>query len=221
MDGACALRPRFHWPHRSLGGPGVAARGGGSSPRFAAEIVDFILRRRVLEPAKSREAVRLESELEGDSAPAREFPGAGKRPRVGLHALQTVTHVLQLRAHDLECSSGAVLTAGSLRVTPNAQSVIRRDNVYASFGRSGTLGWAFAFLGARMEILLLIPVLAFAAIYAVYREWLNATHRRWLAELDLYKKRLATYEELKRSVAPLRAEGSVSQHHADRFRRAM
>ena len=56
-----------------------------------------------------------------------------------------------------------------------------------------TLGWTFAFLGARMEILLLIPVLALAAIYAVYREWLNAAHKRWLGELDLYKKRLSAY----------------------------
>jgi hypothetical protein len=72
-----------------------------------------------------------------------------------------------------------------------------------------------------MEILLLIPVLAFAAIYAFYREWLNAAHRRWLGERDLYQKRLATYEELKRSVAPLRAKGSLSPRDTDRFRRAM
>jgi hypothetical protein len=84
-----------------------------------------------------------------------------------------------------------------------------------------TLGWTFAFLGARMEILLLTPVLALAAIYAVYREWLNAAHKRWLGELDLYKKRLSAYEELKRAVAPLRAEGHISQSDADRFARTM
>jgi hypothetical protein len=37
-----------------------------------------------------------------------------------------------------------------------------------------------------MEILFLISVLLFVAIYAAYREWLNAAHRRWLGELDLY-----------------------------------
>jgi hypothetical protein len=42
-----------------------------------------------------------------------------------------------------------------------------------------------------MEILFLISVLVFVAIYAAYREWLNAAHRRWLGELDLYKKRLS------------------------------
>lgn len=154
VGGACALRPRFHWPHRSLGGPGVAdprvvARGGGASPRFATKIVDFILRRRALEPAQSREAVRLESELEGDSAPAREFSGPGKRPRVDLYALQTVTQVLHLRIHDLESSAGAALTAGSLRVTPNAPGVIRREDVYASFGPSASLAGPLRCLGAH------------------------------------------------------------------------
>jgi hypothetical protein len=72
-----------------------------------------------------------------------------------------------------------------------------------------------------MEILLLISVLVFVAIYAAYREWLNAAHRRWLGELDLYKKRLSAYEELKRAVGPLRAAGQVSQDDADRFARTM
>jgi hypothetical protein len=72
-----------------------------------------------------------------------------------------------------------------------------------------------------MEILFLIPVLAFVAIYAAYREWLNAIHRRWLVEHDLHKRRLAIYGELKRSVARLRAGGSVSRRDAARFARAM
>ena len=66
-------------------------------------------------------------------------------------------------------------------------------------------------IGARMEILFLISVLVFVAIYAAYREWLNAAHRRWLGELDLYKKRLSAYDELKRAVGPLRGAGQVSQ----------
>jgi hypothetical protein len=72
-----------------------------------------------------------------------------------------------------------------------------------------------------MEILFLISVLVFVAMYAAYREWLNAAHRRWLGELDLYKKRLSAYEELKRAVGPLRAAGQVSQDDADRFARTM
>jgi hypothetical protein len=72
-----------------------------------------------------------------------------------------------------------------------------------------------------MELLCLIPVLAFVAIYAAYREWLNAAHRRWLGELDLYRRRLSAYEELKRAIGPLRAAGHVSQDDADRFARTM
>lgn len=72
-----------------------------------------------------------------------------------------------------------------------------------------------------MEILLLTLVLAFAAIYAVYREWLNAAHRRWLGDLDLYEKRLSAYEELTRAVAPLRTVGQISRSDADRFARTM
>jgi hypothetical protein len=71
-----------------------------------------------------------------------------------------------------------------------------------------------------MELLFLIPVLAFVAIYAAYREWLNDAHRR-LGELDLYKRRVSAYEELKRAVGPLRVAGQVSQDDADRFARTM
>ena len=69
-------------------------------------------------------------------------------------------------------------------------------------------GRGSASIGAPMELLFLIPVLAFVAIYAAYSEWLNAPHRRWLGELDLYKRRLSAYEELKRAVGPLLRFGS-------------
>ena len=72
-----------------------------------------------------------------------------------------------------------------------------------------------------MEFLLLVPVIGLVAIYVAYREWLNAAHKHWQAELDLFKKRLAAYEELKRAVAPLAAQGSVSQSDTERFARAM
>jgi hypothetical protein len=72
-----------------------------------------------------------------------------------------------------------------------------------------------------MELLLLIPALIFVAIYAVFREWLNAAHRRWLGSLDLYQRRLSAYDELRCAVEPLRDVGQVSQDDADRFAQTM
>jgi hypothetical protein len=75
----------------------------------------------------------------------------------------------------------------------------RASRAGSVFGRKRsltTLAQGFAF-GRGMELLFLITVLAFVALYVAYREWLNATHKRWVMELDLFKKRLATYEELK------------------------
>jgi hypothetical protein len=72
-----------------------------------------------------------------------------------------------------------------------------------------------------MELLLLIPVLAFVTVFVAFKEWLNLAHKRWLTELDLFKRRLAAYEQLKTAVAPLRAKRAVSRNDADRFARAM
>jgi hypothetical protein len=72
-----------------------------------------------------------------------------------------------------------------------------------------------------MELLVLIPTIAFLVIYVVYKEWLNASYRQWATEMDLFKKRLATYEQLKIAVAPIRAMGAVSQTDTARFARAM
>jgi len=72
-----------------------------------------------------------------------------------------------------------------------------------------------------MELLILIPTFALVVIYVGYKEWLNIAYRQWLAELDLFKRRLAAYEKLKIAVAPLRARGAVSQIDTDRFARAM
>ena len=69
------------------GGPGVAARGGGRSPRLAAKTVDFFLRRRAVEPVEAFQAVRLEPQFEGYGTPARELARAGKRLRACLRAL--------------------------------------------------------------------------------------------------------------------------------------
>jgi len=72
-----------------------------------------------------------------------------------------------------------------------------------------------------MELLLLVPIVALLAIYIAYREWLNAAHRRWLVELDLFKKRLAAYEALKRAVDRVNANGAVANGDAERFAQAM
>jgi len=72
-----------------------------------------------------------------------------------------------------------------------------------------------------MELLFLIPILTLAAIYALYREWLHRARRRLARELDLLRRRIGIYEELKGAVQPLREEGSVSRSDVDRFARAL
>jgi hypothetical protein len=72
-----------------------------------------------------------------------------------------------------------------------------------------------------MELLLLVPIIALLAIYIAYREWLNAAHRQWLGELDLFKKRLAAYEALKSAVGRVNANGAVSNGDAEHFAQAM
>ena len=72
-----------------------------------------------------------------------------------------------------------------------------------------------------MELLVLVPTIALLAIYIAYKEWLNIAYRQWLTELDLFKRRLAAYEQLKSAVAPVRASGAVSNTDTDRFAQAM
>jgi hypothetical protein len=72
-----------------------------------------------------------------------------------------------------------------------------------------------------MELLFLVPIIGLLAIYIAYREWLNAAHRQWLGELDLFKKRLAVYEALKGAVGRVHANGAVSNGDAERFAQAM
>jgi hypothetical protein len=72
-----------------------------------------------------------------------------------------------------------------------------------------------------MELLVLIPTFALVVMYVAYKEWLNIAYRRWLIEMDLFKRRLAAYEELKIAVAPVRAKGAVSKMDTDRFAQAM
>jgi len=58
-------------------------------------------------------------------------------------------------------------------------------------------------------------------VLVAFKEWLDVAHKQWLSELDLFKRRLAAYEQLKTAVEPLRARGAVSRNDADRFARAM
>ena len=72
-----------------------------------------------------------------------------------------------------------------------------------------------------MELLFLVPVIGLLAIYVVYRDWLNVAYRQWLSELDLFKKRLAVYEQLKSAVERVHANDSVSVFDTDRFAQAL
>ena len=171
------------------------------------------------------QTVRLEPELEGDGAPARELAGAGKFARAGLHTLQSLAQVSPLSCHEGKSSAGPGLTAGTLRVTPNDPGIDHKDTSYASMGRPPRASvrrkrhniLCFYRRAHGNSVSHFSPCLR--SYLAAYREWLNAAHGRWLGELDLYKKRLSAYEELKRAVGPLRAAGQVSQDDADRFAR--
>src|SRR5262245_41087588 len=131
--GRARLSPRARWRLASSG-VGVAAGGRrrGGSPRLAAQTADFFLRGRTLDPAEAMQTVRLEPELEGDSPPTRELAGAGKFPRAGLHALQSLAQVSPLSCHKGKFSAGPGLTAGTLRVTPNVLGIVHEDTGYAS-----------------------------------------------------------------------------------------
>jgi hypothetical protein len=72
-----------------------------------------------------------------------------------------------------------------------------------------------------MELLFLIPIFGLLAIYVAYRDWLSVAYRQWLSELDLFKKRLAVYEQLKSAVERVRANDSVSNADIGRFARAL
>ncbi|MGZ8415896.1 MAG: hypothetical protein ACXWVQ_02760 [Methyloceanibacter sp.] len=56
-----------------------------------------------------------------------------------------------------------------------------------------------------MELLVLVPTIGLLALYIAYKEWLNVAHRQWLSELDLFKRRLAAYDQLKSAVMCVRA----------------
>ena len=51
-----------------------------------------------------------------------------------------------------------------------------------------------------MELLILVPIIGLLALYIAYKEWLNIAYRQWQAEMDLFKRRLAAYDELKSAV---------------------
>jgi hypothetical protein len=72
-----------------------------------------------------------------------------------------------------------------------------------------------------MELLFLVPILALLALYLAYKEWLSIAYRQWQTEMDLFKRRLAAYDELKRAVARESAGGAASQVDTERFAQAM
>jgi len=72
-----------------------------------------------------------------------------------------------------------------------------------------------------MELLILVPVLGLLALYIAYKEWLNIAYRQWQAELDLFKRRLAAYDELKSAVGGVGASAAATDIDTDRFAQAM
>ena len=72
-----------------------------------------------------------------------------------------------------------------------------------------------------MELLVLVPIIGLLVVYIAYKEWLNIAYRQWQAELDLFKRRLAVYEQLKSAIGRVRAGDAVSQVDTDRFAKAM
>jgi len=72
-----------------------------------------------------------------------------------------------------------------------------------------------------MELLVLVPIIGLLVVYIAYKEWLNIAYRQWQAELDLFKRRLAAYEQLKSAVGRVRAGDAVSNLDTDRFAQSM
>jgi hypothetical protein len=72
-----------------------------------------------------------------------------------------------------------------------------------------------------MELLILVPIIGLVALYIAYKEWLDVAHRQWQAELDLFKRRLAAYDELKSAVGGADDGGQVLHVDTDRFAQAM
>src|SRR4029079_10820056 len=72
-----------------------------------------------------------------------------------------------------------------------------------------------------MELLILVPILGLLALYIAYKEWLNIAYRQWQAELDLFKRRLAAYDELKSAVGRVGASAAATDIDTDRFAQAM
>ena len=72
-----------------------------------------------------------------------------------------------------------------------------------------------------MELLILVPILGLLALYIAYKEWLNIAYRQWQAEMDLFKRRLAAYDELKSAVGGVSADPAAAPVDTERFAQAM
>ena len=72
-----------------------------------------------------------------------------------------------------------------------------------------------------MELLILVPILGLLALYIAYKEWLNIAYRQWQAEMDLFKRRLAAYDELKSAVGGVSAGPAAAPVDTERFAQAM
>ena len=67
-----------------------------------------------------------------------------------------------------------------------------------------------------MELLILVAIVSLVVIV-----WENTVYRLELSKLDLFKRRLVAYEQLKSAVRRVDASGAVSDVDTDRFAQAM
>ena len=67
-----------------------------------------------------------------------------------------------------------------------------------------------------MELLILVAIVSLVVIV-----WENTVYRLELSKLDLFKRRLVAYEQLKSAVRRVGASGAVSDVDTDRFAQAM
>ena len=114
------------------------------------------------------------------------------------------------------------------------RGAIHLDSLSVLKGRTGeALGWSVFFFGLAMELLALILILGLLVIISGSMELLAlvlilgllviiaGSVALELSERDLFKRRLAVYEQLKSAVRLVGASGAVSNVDIDRFAQAM
>ena len=97
-----------------------------------------------------------------------------------------------------------------------ARVALRLHSRLRQMGTGKTSVGASSCWGPAMELLVLFAIVGFLLIISA-----NSAYRLELSELDLFKRRLAAYEQLKSVVRCVGASGGVSDVDTDRFAQAM